>query len=175
MADLNVVIVPGVPQSDSVIPVTAFVASSCPTLLRPPWTAARQAPLSTGFPRQGYWSGLPFPNSRGSSRPTDRTHISCLSRPTLYPLSREAVSYRHMCISRRFYSRLHCRLLHDSPSLLNLVLGGPSPGWGRSPVSSPVQLWDSGREGHTCPPWFPNVLRAKCRHRCLLTLVGPPV
>ena len=25
------------------------------------WTVARQAPLSMGFPRQGYWSGLPFP------------------------------------------------------------------------------------------------------------------
>ena len=26
-----------------------------------PWTAARQAPLSVGFSRQEYWSGLPFP------------------------------------------------------------------------------------------------------------------
>ena len=26
-----------------------------------PWTVALQAPLSTGFSRQGYWSGLPFP------------------------------------------------------------------------------------------------------------------
>ena len=26
-----------------------------------PWTIARQAPLSMGFSRQGYWSGLPFP------------------------------------------------------------------------------------------------------------------
>ena len=29
-----------------------------------PWTVARQAPLSTGFPRQGHWSGFPFPSSR---------------------------------------------------------------------------------------------------------------
>ena len=27
----------------------------------PPWTAARQAPLSMGFSRQEYWSGLPCP------------------------------------------------------------------------------------------------------------------
>ena len=27
-----------------------------------PWTAARQAPLSIGFSRQGYWSGLPLPS-----------------------------------------------------------------------------------------------------------------
>ena len=25
------------------------------------WTVARQAPLSMGFPRQEYWTGLPFP------------------------------------------------------------------------------------------------------------------
>ena len=25
------------------------------------WTVAYQAPLSMGFPRQEYWSGLPFP------------------------------------------------------------------------------------------------------------------
>ena len=28
-----------------------------------PWTMAHQAPLSMGFPRQEYWSGLPFPSS----------------------------------------------------------------------------------------------------------------
>ena len=27
-----------------------------------PWTVANQAPLSMGFPRQEYWSGLPFPS-----------------------------------------------------------------------------------------------------------------
>ena len=26
------------------------------------WTVAYQAPLSMGFPRQEYWSGLPFPS-----------------------------------------------------------------------------------------------------------------
>jgi len=30
-------------------------------LFATPWTVARQAPLSMGFPRQEYWSGLPFP------------------------------------------------------------------------------------------------------------------
>ena len=27
-----------------------------------PWTIAYQAPLSLGFSRQEYWSGLPFPS-----------------------------------------------------------------------------------------------------------------
>ena len=34
---------------------------SCPTLATP-WTGACQAPLSMGFSRQEYWSGLPFPS-----------------------------------------------------------------------------------------------------------------
>ena len=38
-----------------------LVAKPCPTLATL-WTVARQAPLSMGFSRQGYWSGLPFPS-----------------------------------------------------------------------------------------------------------------
>ena len=34
---------------------------SCVQLSVTPWTAALQAPLSMGFPRQEYWSGLPCP------------------------------------------------------------------------------------------------------------------
>ena len=37
------------------------VAQSCLTLCDP-WTVAHQAPLSMGFSRQEYWSGLPFPS-----------------------------------------------------------------------------------------------------------------
>ena len=32
----------------------------CVRLFVTPWTVARQAPVSMGFSRQGYWSGLPF-------------------------------------------------------------------------------------------------------------------
>ena len=35
---------------------------SCVRLLATPWTAAYQAPLSIGFSRQEYWSGLPLPS-----------------------------------------------------------------------------------------------------------------
>ena len=37
------------------------VTQSCPTLANP-WTAAHQAPLSMGFSRQEYWSGVPLPS-----------------------------------------------------------------------------------------------------------------
>ena len=41
------------------------------------WTVAHQAPLSTEFPRQEYWSGLPFPppfRIQGSNQ------VSCISK-----------------------------------------------------------------------------------------------
>ena len=34
---------------------------SCVQHFSTPWTVAHQAPLSMGFSRQEYWSGLPFP------------------------------------------------------------------------------------------------------------------
>ena len=39
--------------------LVAVTSDSFATLL----TMAHQAPLSMGFPRQEYWSGLPFPSS----------------------------------------------------------------------------------------------------------------
>ena len=41
--------------------VVGLVAKSCMTLVTP-WSLAHQAPLSMGFSRQEYWSGLPFPS-----------------------------------------------------------------------------------------------------------------
>ena len=44
------------------------------------WTVAHQAPLSLGFPRQEYWTGLPFPS------PGD------LPKPGIEPMSAELAS-----------------------------------------------------------------------------------
>ena len=55
-----------------------------------PWTAAYQAPLSMGFSRQEYWSGVPLPSPRilqwvaisyprGFSRHRDQTCVACVS------------------------------------------------------------------------------------------------
>ena len=43
---------------------------SCVHLLAIQWTAAYQAPLSMGFSRQEYWSGVPLPS------PIHRSHHS---------------------------------------------------------------------------------------------------
>ena len=41
--------------------VTHMCVLSCVRLFVTPWTVTRQAPLSMGFSRQEYCSGLPFP------------------------------------------------------------------------------------------------------------------
>ena len=41
-------------------------------LLATPWTAANQAPPSTGFSRQEYWSGVPLPSPGKMLRTTKR-------------------------------------------------------------------------------------------------------
>ena len=48
--------------------VGGLVAKSCLTLVTS-WTVGRQAPLSIGFSRQEYWSGLPFPSPGDLSDP----------------------------------------------------------------------------------------------------------
>ena len=44
-------------------------------LFETPWTLAHQAPLSMGFPRQEYWSGLSSPPPGESSQPRDQTQV----------------------------------------------------------------------------------------------------
>ena len=47
---------------------SGLIAKSCLTLVTP-WTVAHQAPLSTGFPRQEYWSELLFHTLRDLADP----------------------------------------------------------------------------------------------------------
>ena len=44
---------------------TSCVSCSVVSGSATPWTVARPAPLSKGFFRQEYWSGLPFPSPTG--------------------------------------------------------------------------------------------------------------
>ena len=52
---------------------------SCVQLFVTPWTSVNQAPLSMGFSRQEYWSGLPFPPSgdlpNTGIKPTSLSHL----------------------------------------------------------------------------------------------------
>ena len=48
-----------------------------------PWPVARQAPLSMGFPRQEYWSGLPCPPPGYLPNPGIEPRSSCLQEDSL--------------------------------------------------------------------------------------------
>ena len=59
-----------------------------------PWTVAPQAPLSVGFPRQEYWSRLPFPSPGYSpSQGSDLCFLHC--RWILY---HRATREAHFCM-----------------------------------------------------------------------------
>ena len=57
---------------------------NCGYLFVNPWTVARQAPLSMGFPRQEYWSGLPFSTPGDLPDPGIKPCVSCNGRQILY-------------------------------------------------------------------------------------------
>ena len=48
-----------------------------------PWTVVCQAPLSMGFSRQDYWSGLPFPSTGDLPHPGIETKSPALQADSL--------------------------------------------------------------------------------------------
>ena len=62
--------------------VGGLVAPARPTLVTP-WTVAHQAPLAMGFPRQEYWSGLPFPSSGDFPDPGIKSRSPALQADSL--------------------------------------------------------------------------------------------
>ena len=63
-----------------------LVTQLCPTLCDPMGCVAHQSPLSLGFPRQEYWSGLPCPPPGSLPDPGIEpvSHVSCTGRWVLY-------------------------------------------------------------------------------------------
>ena len=84
-----------------------LVTKSCPTLVTL-WTVAFQAPLSMGFSKQEYCSGLPFPSSGNCLKPGIKPGSPALQ--ILYQLSYEGSPkstysnpiYNHSLISWKF-------------------------------------------------------------------------
>ena len=87
-------------------------------LLATPWTAAYQAPLSMGFSRQEYWSGVPLPREGSNSLlqgifPTQGSNPGLLHcRRILYSLSHPAAAT--------------AKSLQSCPPLCDPIDGSPS-------------------------------------------------
>ena len=73
-----------------------LAAKSCPTLSIP-WTVACQAPLSMGFSRQEYWSGLSFPSPRDLPYPGIKFRSHVLQADSTDWATREASQYTWYC------------------------------------------------------------------------------
>ena len=76
-----------------------LVAKLCLTLATP-WTIPYRAPLSMGFPRQEYWSGLPLPSPGNLPDPESEPRSpalqvdSLLSDPPGKPISKYIGNYK---------------------------------------------------------------------------------
>ena len=109
-----------------------------------PWTVAHQAPLSMGFPRQEYWSGLPFPSPGDLPHPGTEPESPALQVVSLPP---ESLGKPHMHIFRSI-------LIYSFPggsvgkeSAFNPRDSGSVPGWGRPPekqmaTHSSILAWE---------------------------------
>ena len=66
---VSAMVLSGTPHPCSVSFTVVVQSLSHAQFFATPWTVAGQAPLSMGFPRQEYWSGLPFPSPGDLSDP----------------------------------------------------------------------------------------------------------
>ena len=78
------------------------VVSDC---LWPPWTVACQAPLSMGFYRQEYWSGLLFSSPGNLSDPGIKSGSPALQADSL--LSEQSYIYTYIYTQLYIYIYIH--------------------------------------------------------------------
>ena len=97
-----------------------------------PWTVASQAPLSVGFFRQEYWSGLPFPSPGGLPNPGIEITSPAFSSGffTTHPPGKPI-----LCV----FLELYCFL--DNPVMLAI--------WSLVPLPFLNPVWTSGSSQFT--------------------------
>ena len=66
-----------------------------------PWTVVLQVPLSTGFPRQEYWSELPFPSPEDLPNPGIESESSALAGSQLQLIQKTEASSERTTVSHR--------------------------------------------------------------------------
>ena len=114
-------------------------------LFATPWTIARQAPLSIAFPRQEYWSELPFPPPRDLPNPWIVPAYPALTGGffTTEPPRKPILGLRE-----RFKS-LSCLEWGEQAARENLGIASPPPALpGPAPSHTSMRL-----RGHTQSGW----------------------
>ena len=87
------------------------------------WTIAYQSPLSMGFFRQWYWSGLPFPPPGEFSQPRDRNCVSCIAGRffTQWATGEAPISFRYLSNLKPCYI-VNSLPLHTGVAILNFII-----------------------------------------------------
>ena len=74
-----------------------------------PWTVVHQVPLSMGFPRQEYWSGLPFPSPGDLPDPGIKPRSPALAggffttEPPGKPIRSQEIANEYMVIFNKIF------------------------------------------------------------------------
>ena len=107
---------------------------SCICFFATPWTVTCQAPLSMGFSRQEYWSGLPFPTP--GDLPNPGIKAVSLKSPALEtlpppgkPHHSPVSSVTQSCLTLRPHGQQHVRLPRPSPTRGACSNSCPSSSW----------------------------------------------
>ena len=107
-----------------------------------PWTIAHQAPLSIGFSRQEYWSGLPCPSPRDLPDPGIEPESPALQSDYL-PSEPPGKPLVHQNGEPFYYFQMMLVVKNLPTFLRNVREEGLTPGSGRSPGgghSNPLQF-----------------------------------
>ena len=121
----------GVIETETGLEGSFFLVSVCASrsvMFVTPWTVAHQAPLSMGFSRQEYWSGLPFPSPGDLPNPGIKSGSPALqadslpSEPPWKPLFLVRIMF--MAMRRREGQKLGSWGILAGPSLWVAVIGG---------------------------------------------------
>ena len=86
------------------------------------WTVAHEAPLHMGFPRQEYWSGLPFP-SAGDLPDPGTEPMSPAWQVDLLPLS-------HLGISKCKIEKCYFLFSYENTAIHHFFLNLEENDWG---------------------------------------------
>ena len=121
----------GAVETETGLDGSFFLVSVCAShsvMFVTPWTVAHQAPLSMGFSRQEYWSGLPFPSPGDLPNPGIKPGSPALqadslpSEPPWKPLFLVRIMF--MAMGRWEGQKLGSGGVLAGPSLWVAVIGG---------------------------------------------------
>ena len=95
-----------------------------------PWTAAYQAPLSMGFSRQEYWSGLPLPSpvTEHAYTKNKRINLTDNSANKYYVYISSKVNYKHPKVAVLPFPMPTSLCLHCSPWYSSAIGSLPNEG-----------------------------------------------